>query len=103
PGFSESEVIPVRIKVKELSPKVSVCIITNNDQETIEKCLKSVIPVADEIIIIDKGSTDKTKEICMGLNKKVNIHLPLKIILFQSDPENDQSKLKNQAFNHAKG
>ena len=43
--------------------KLSVVIITLNEQENIERCLKSVVDLADEIVIVDSGSTDKTVEI----------------------------------------
>ena len=42
---------------------LSVIIITKDEQDNIETCLESV-KWADEIIVIDSGSTDKTEEIC---------------------------------------
>lgn len=42
---------------------LSVIIITMNEEERIETCLKSVAGIADEIIVLDSGSTDKTVEI----------------------------------------
>jgi len=42
--------------------KLSVCMIVKNEEEMIKKCLSSVKD-ADEIIILDTGSTDKTREI----------------------------------------
>ncbi len=39
--------------------KLSVVILTHNNQETIQSCIAS-IQSADEIIIIDDNSTDKT-------------------------------------------
>ena len=42
---------------------VSLCMIVKNEETTLEKCLKSVQGFADEIIIVDTGSTDRTKEI----------------------------------------
>lgn len=44
--------------------KLSIAIITFNEERNIERCLKSVVPVADEIVVVDSLSTDKTKEIC---------------------------------------
>jgi glycosyltransferase involved in cell wall biosynthesis len=44
--------------------KLSVVIITFNEAENIEDCLKSVQKVADEIIVVDSGSTDQTIAIC---------------------------------------
>ena len=42
---------------------LSVIIITKNEQDNIEDCLESV-KWADEIIVVDSGSIDKTEEIC---------------------------------------
>ena len=44
--------------------KISVCIITFNEERNIERCLKSILSIADEIIVVDSFSTDKTEEIC---------------------------------------
>ncbi|MFD2512880.1 glycosyltransferase family 2 protein [Pontibacter locisalis] len=46
--------------------KLSVCIITYNEERNIERCLKSVEGIADEIIVVDSLSTDRTKEICLA-------------------------------------
>jgi len=42
---------------------ISVTIITKNEEHNIERCLKSV-QWADEIVVVDSGSTDKTLAIC---------------------------------------
>ena len=44
--------------------KLSAVIITYNEEEHLDKCLRSLLDVADEIIVVDSYSTDKTKEIC---------------------------------------
>lgn len=44
--------------------KISVVIITYNEERNIRRCLESVITVADEIIVVDSISADNTKEIC---------------------------------------
>jgi glycosyltransferase involved in cell wall biosynthesis len=44
--------------------KLSVVIITLNEEKNIGRCLSSVKKLADEIVIVDSFSTDKTKEIC---------------------------------------
>ncbi|MGD0709899.1 MAG: glycosyltransferase family 2 protein [Bacteroidales bacterium] len=44
--------------------QISVVIITLNEERNIERCLKSLEEVADEIIVLDSFSTDKTSEIC---------------------------------------
>ncbi|MGB0390074.1 MAG: glycosyltransferase family 2 protein [Salibacteraceae bacterium] len=43
---------------------LSVVIITFNEEINIERCLKSVRNLADEVLVVDSYSTDKTKEIC---------------------------------------
>jgi glycosyltransferase involved in cell wall biosynthesis len=44
--------------------KLSVVIITFNEEKHIRRCLESVQDIADEIIVVDSFSTDKTEEIC---------------------------------------
>ena len=43
--------------------KLSVYIVTLNEEERLENTLKAASQVADEILIVDSGSTDRTKEI----------------------------------------
>lgn len=44
--------------------KLSATIITLNEEKKIESCLRSLIGVADEIVVVDSFSTDGTEEIC---------------------------------------
>ena len=44
--------------------KISAAIITKNEERNIGRCLNSVKKVADEIIVMDAGSTDQTEIIC---------------------------------------
>src|SRR3990170_2034927 len=46
-----------------MTKPVSVCIITYNEEHNIRRCLESV-KWANEIVVIDSRSTDKTVEIC---------------------------------------
>lgn len=48
--------------------KLSVTIITLNEEQAIGACLASVA-WADEIIVVDSGSTDRTEEICKSFPK----------------------------------
>jgi glycosyltransferase involved in cell wall biosynthesis len=52
-------------------PKISACIISFNEEKKIEDCLKSLRPVADEIIVVDSHSTDTTVEIARKYTDKV--------------------------------
>jgi len=50
--------------------KLSVAIITKNEENNIQRCLKS-INWADEIVVLDSGSTDETVNICHQFNCRV--------------------------------
>lgn len=45
-------------------PLLTAIIITLNEEKNIQRCLDSIKETADEIVVIDSGSTDKTKQIC---------------------------------------
>lgn len=47
--------------------KISAVIITFNEEKYIRRCIESLKGVADEVIVVDSFSTDKTKSICMSL------------------------------------
>ena len=47
--------------------KVSAVIITLNEEENIARCLQSLTSVADEILIVDSYSVDRTKAIAENL------------------------------------
>ena len=42
---------------------VSVCMIAKNEEQYIEQCLKKLLRYNMEIVVVDTGSTDRTKEI----------------------------------------
>jgi len=46
--------------------KISSIVLTYNEEENIGKCLESLKDVADEMIVVDSYSTDKTQKICEG-------------------------------------
>lgn len=50
--------------------KISVTVITLNEEKNIERCLKS-LQWADEIVVLDSFSTDRTMEICRRYTEKV--------------------------------
>lgn len=50
---------------------ISLCMIVKNEEDVIARCLNSVKEAIDEIIIVDTGSTDRTKEIATSLGAKV--------------------------------
>ncbi len=46
--------------------KISGVIITYNEEKNIARCIDSLQPVTDEIVVIDSFSKDRTKEICLA-------------------------------------
>ena len=55
-------------------PLLSVTVITFNEERNIRRCLNSVKEIADEIIIVDSGSTDNTISIAKEFNAVVVDH-----------------------------
>lgn len=53
--------------------KLSVAIATFNEKENIERCLESVHQLADETVVVDGSSTDKTVEIAKKYGAKVTV------------------------------
>lgn len=54
--------------------KISVILITMNEERNIGRCLDSIVPIADEIIVVDSFSTDATEEICARYNVRFVSH-----------------------------
>jgi len=52
-------------------PLLSLCMIVKDEEKNIGECLKSAEGLADEIIVTDTGSTDKTIEIAQSLGAKI--------------------------------
>ncbi len=51
--------------------KLSVVLATQNEEENIGACLDSVKSIADEIVVVDENSTDKTSDIAESFGAKV--------------------------------
>ena len=54
--------------------KISAYIVTLNEEKRLEKTLKAVSQVADEVFVIDSGSTDRTKEIAEACGANFVFH-----------------------------
>jgi glycosyltransferase involved in cell wall biosynthesis len=53
---------------------LSVLILTKNEEKNIKRAIESVKDIADEIVVLDSGSTDRTVEIAKSLGAKVFFH-----------------------------
>ena len=50
---------------------ISLCMIVKNEEKVLARCLNSIKDLMDEIIIVDTGSTDRTREIAAKYTDKV--------------------------------
>ena len=72
--------------------KLSLCMIVKNEENNLANCLSNANNYADEVIVVDTGSTDKTKEIASKFTSKI----------FDFEWVQDFSKARNFAFDQAK-
>lgn len=54
--------------------QLSVVIITFNEEKNIARCIHSVKEIADEVVVVDSNSSDRTKEIAESLGARVILH-----------------------------
>lgn len=52
-------------------PSISLCVIAKDESHVIATCLRSAMPVADEIVVVDTGSADDTKEVSRAFGASV--------------------------------
>ncbi|MBU5483062.1 tetratricopeptide repeat protein [Clostridium sp. MSJ-11] len=70
---------------------LTLCLIVKNEEESLDKCLNNAKEFVDEIIIVDTGSTDKTKEISLKYTDRI----------FDFDWCDDFSKARNFSISKA--
>lgn len=54
--------------------RISAAIITFNEEKNIARCIQALQGIADEIVVVDSFSTDRTKEICLELGVTFTEH-----------------------------
>lgn len=62
---------PLQIKKVSSKSTLSLCMIVKNEEKHLVRCLRSVRDIVDEIIVVDTGSTDRTKDIAKVFGAKV--------------------------------
>ena len=87
------EIGPLQIEKPGQRGTVSLCMIVKNEERHLAHCLKSVRDIVDEMIIVDTGSTDKTKDIAEIFGAKV----------FDFPWTGDFSAARNESLAHATG
>ncbi len=75
------------------NPALSVCLIVRDEERTLPRCLQSVKPVANELVIVDTGSQDNTVSIAEDFGAKV----------FHFDWCEDFAAARNQSLKRAVG
>ena len=50
--------------------KITACIITLNEERDLPRCLTSIAPLVDEILVLDSGSTDATADIAQSFEAR---------------------------------
>ena len=50
--------------------KISACLIVCNEEKNLARCLASVAPVVDEIVVVDSGSVDRTPELARSFGAR---------------------------------
>jgi len=102
-----------RVRVCGVTNVISFCLITRNCAKTLPATLASIKPVADEVCIVDTGSTDRTVEIARAAGARVEIHGPAEHPdWFMEIPDSqggtqitlaEFSQARNRSFDMAKG
>lgn len=70
---------------------ISLCMILKNEESNIGFCLENIKDIFDEIIIVDTGSTDRTKEIVKDYNAKI----------YDFEWKDDFAEARNYSFSKA--
>lgn len=80
------------MKEKKNAVTISICMIVRNEEAVLDRCLKSIEGVYDQLVIVDTGSLDNTIAIAKNYTDEVYL-VPW---------ENDFGKARNKAFSYAK-
>ncbi len=76
---------------QKMLPSISLCMIVKNEERRLAECLASAKLIAQELIVVDTGSEDRSGEIAIEQGAKV----------FHHPWEGDFSTARNQSLNYA--
>ena len=74
-------------------PRVSLCLIVKNEEHNLGDCLGSAADLVDEVVVVDTGSTDRTKEVAARFGAKLHDFPWI----------DDFSAARNESLKHATG
>ena len=55
----------------DFSKRISLCMVVKNEAEFLERCLNSILPLVQEVILVDTGSSDGTFQIARRFNVRI--------------------------------
>ena len=74
-------------------PGVSLCMIVKDEEANLARCLASVKPIVDEMVVVDTGSTDRTRDIAEFFGARV----------YDFEWSDDFAEARNFSLSKAKG
>jgi len=85
--------LPDSLRLAPHAPRLSVCLITRNEERLLGHCLESIRDLARQIVVVDTGSTDWTRDIAARYGAEV----------YSFDWCDDFSAARNAALERATG
>src|SRR5688572_3396782 len=89
----ELPALPGYLSLASRAPRLSVCLITKNEERFLGQCLESIRDLAQQIVVVDTGSTDATRDIAARFGAEISLF----------DWCDDFSAARNAALEHATG
>jgi tetratricopeptide (TPR) repeat protein len=76
-----------------MSPSVSLCMIVRNEEADLPHCLDTAADLVSQIVVVDTGSTDRTREVATGYGARI----------YDFPWVDDFSAARNESIRHATG
>ena len=91
-AFAAVDSAPSR-EIHRMAPRVSLTMIVKNEEANLPACLASAADLVDEVVVVDTGSTDRTKEVAARFGARI----------FDFPWIDDFAAARNEALRHATG